>query len=71
MYLNMDMIGLPNFACFVLDGDGSNSESEPLQQPGSPMAHIVRTYLDYFEEVGLPVEQEPFSNSYIDSHFLD
>jgi Peptidase family M28 len=65
MYLNMDMIGSPNFVRFVLDGDSSNSASEPLPQPGSAMAHIERTYLDYFEEVGLPVEQEPFSNSYM------
>jgi Zn-dependent M28 family amino/carboxypeptidase len=64
MYLNMDMIGSPNFVRFVLDGDSSNSVSEPLPKPGSPMAHIERTYLDYFDEVGLPVEQEPFSNSY-------
>ena len=64
MYLNMDMIGSPNFVRFLLDGDGSASTLEPIPQPGSPMAHIEATYMQYFDEVGLPVEQEPFSNSY-------
>ena len=64
MYVNMDMIGSPNFVRFVLDGDGSNSMFEPLPQPGSPMAHIEKTYRQYFDEVGLPIEEEPFSNSY-------
>ena len=64
MYLNMDMIGSPNFVRFLLDGDGSASTVEPIPQPGSPMAHIEATYMQYFDEVGLPVEQEPFSNSY-------
>jgi hypothetical protein len=64
MYLNMDMIGSPNFVRFVLDGDGSASTFEPLPQAGSPMAHIEATYMQYFDEVGLPVEEEPFSNSY-------
>jgi len=68
MYLNMDMIGSPNFVRFLLDGDGSASTLEPIPQPGSPMAHIEATYMQYFDEVGLPVEQEPFSNSY---HYTD
>ncbi len=64
MYLNMDMIGSPNYVRFVLDGDGSNSRWEPRPKPGSPMAHIEAMYHQYFDQVGLPIEQEPFSNSY-------
>ena len=64
MYLNIDMIGSPNFVRFVLDGDGSNSVLEPIPQTGSPMAHIEATYHQYFDQVGLPLEEEPFSNSY-------
>lgn len=64
MYLNMDMIGSSNFVRFVLDGDGSNSEFEPLPQPESPMAHIEATYRQYFDQVGLPIEENPFSDSY-------
>lgn len=64
MYINMDMIGSPNFVRFILDGDGSVSKRQPLPHPGSPMAHIEATLHDYFDEEGLALEEEPLSTSY-------
>jgi Zn-dependent M28 family amino/carboxypeptidase len=65
MYLNMDMIGSPNYVRLVFDGDGSNSSLlEPNLKPGTPMAHIEATYHQYFDQVGLPVAQEPLEYAY-------
>jgi Zn-dependent M28 family amino/carboxypeptidase len=56
LYLNFDMIGSPNFARFIYDGNGSAfGLSGP---PGSDT--IERTFQRYFEEKGLASGQTAF-----------
>lgn len=54
--LNFDMVGSPNFARFVYDGDGSDSEAGP---PGSDT--IEQVFVDYFETQGLASRPTEFS----------
>lgn len=54
--LNFDMIGSPNFVRFVYDGDGSDT---PLAGPNGSKT-IESVFLEYFEEVSLPVEPTAF-----------
>ena len=57
--LNFDMIGSPNFARFVYDGDLSDSEPpEGGAPPGS--AQIEDMFLDYFASQGLATEPTAF-----------
>ena len=47
VYLNLDMIGSPNFARFVYDGDESDRETElPLPEGTGAVEEV---FLDYFE----------------------
>ena len=55
--LNFDMIGSPNYARFVYDGDGS--ASEPAGPPGS--AFVEWLFRDWFDSQGLESEPTPFS----------
>ncbi|AOY86812.1 hypothetical protein BKP64_00700 [Marinobacter salinus] len=54
--LNFDMIGSPNFVRFVYDGDGSDT---PLAGPNGSKT-IESVFLEYFEEMSLPVEPTAF-----------
>ncbi|WP_448005511.1 M20/M25/M40 family metallo-hydrolase [Agromyces bauzanensis] len=56
LYLNFDMIGSPNFARFVYDGDGS---AFGIKGP-SGSANIERTFEDYFASQGLASEPTAF-----------
>ena len=62
LYLNFDMIGSPNYARFVYDGDnsafpvGTGSAAGPA---GS--GQIEDMFHDYFESVGLVSAETPFS----------
>ena len=62
LYLNFDMIGSPNYARFVYDGDnsafpvGTGSAAGPA---GS--GEIEDLFHDYFESVGLASAETPFS----------
>src|SRR5262245_53887587 len=47
LYLNLDMVGSPNFVLFVYDGDGSSSRSPFALPPGS--AAIERLFARYFD----------------------
>ncbi|HUG63927.1 MAG TPA: M20/M25/M40 family metallo-hydrolase [Gaiellaceae bacterium] len=52
LYLNFDMVGSPNYALFVYDGDGSTSgERGVTAPPGS--APIERVFARYFAARGL------------------
>ena len=67
LYLNVDMIGSPNFIRFVYDGDGSNSpDPGPL---GS--AHIEALLLNYFAAQGLPIQPTPIDGSSDYGSFAD
>jgi Zn-dependent M28 family amino/carboxypeptidase len=55
--LNFDMVGSPNYARFVYDGDGS--DSDPAGPAGS--GQIEDLFVDYFDEVGLSSDPTPFS----------
>jgi Zn-dependent M28 family amino/carboxypeptidase len=61
--VNFDMVGSPNFARFVYDGD--NSDFPPVAgqvaegPPGS--AHLEDLFVDYFNAVGLSSDPTPFS----------
>ena len=56
--LNFDMIGSPNFARFIYDGDGSDSDPA-----GPPRARTFVEWLfrDWFDSQGLASESTPFS----------
>jgi Zn-dependent M28 family amino/carboxypeptidase len=55
--LNFDGLGSPNFARFVLDGDGSGGANTTAAPPGS--AFVERVLLDYFASQGLAAESAP------------
>ncbi|MDA0168369.1 M28 family metallopeptidase [Solirubrobacter taibaiensis] len=55
--LNFDMVGSPNYARFVYDGDGS--DSEPAGPPGS--GEIESVFTKYFAGQGLASEPTEFS----------
>jgi Zn-dependent M28 family amino/carboxypeptidase len=58
-YLNFDMVGSPNFARFVYDGDGSTFEApEGYVTPGS--AAIEQTFEDFYDAAGLAYEDTEF-----------
>jgi Zn-dependent M28 family amino/carboxypeptidase len=57
--LNFDMLGSPNIAKFVYDGDFSDTDSGGLDvNPGA--AEIERLFVDYFNSVGVPTEPTAF-----------
>ena len=55
--LNFDMIGSPNFARFIYDGDGS--DTDPAGPPGSDF--IEWLFRDWFDSQGLASEPTQFS----------
>lgn len=76
-YVNVDMIGSPNYVRFVYDGDGSNLTQEDKDQgqflvgpPGSDL--IEQTFLDYFQALGQEAEPWPMRHGKSDySAFSD
>lgn len=54
--LNFDMLGSPNYARFVYDGNGSDTPASG--PPGS--AQIEQIFLDYFQSQGLATEPTAF-----------
>jgi Zn-dependent M28 family amino/carboxypeptidase len=62
LYLNFDMIGSPNYARFVYDGDNSAFEVGTGSAKGPEgSAQIEDMFHDYFESVGLVSAETPFS----------
>ena len=57
VYLNFDMVGSPNFARFVYDGDGS---AFGIKGP-SGSRHVERTFSEFFGSQGLASEPTPFN----------
>jgi Peptidase family M28/PA domain len=61
LYLNFDMVGSPNFARFVYDGDNSAGlEGGSAGAPGSD--RIEDVFYGYWQLVGLAAEPTPFNN---------
>ena len=58
LYLNFDMVGSPNFARFVYDGDNSTGTGS-VGPAGSDV--IERVFYGYFESQGLAAEPSPFN----------
>ena len=58
LYLNFDMVGSPNFARFVYDGDNSTGTGS-VGPAGSDV--IERVFYGYFQSVGLYAEPSPFN----------
>jgi Zn-dependent M28 family amino/carboxypeptidase len=58
LYLNFDMIGSPNFAQFVYDGDNSDGAGAGPGPFGS--AQIEQVFNDYLDSRGLPHEGTDF-----------
>ncbi len=58
LYLNYDMVGSPNYARFIYDGDNSDGGGA-VGPEGS--AEIEQTFIDYFESQDLAAESTPFS----------
>lgn len=60
LYLNFDMIGSPNAAYFVYDGDDSDGVGAGAGPYGS--AQIEKTFTDFFSQrLGVPTEGTDFS----------
>jgi Zn-dependent M28 family amino/carboxypeptidase len=59
LYLNFDMIGSPNFARFIYDGDQSAYTATATVPEGS--AQIEYVFEDFYEERGLYYEGTEFS----------
>ncbi|MEV6241639.1 M28 family metallopeptidase [Lentzea sp. NPDC051838] len=59
LYLNYDMIGSPNAAYFIYDGDNSDGVGSPAGPYGS--AQIEKAFADYFAAKGVPTEGTDFS----------
>jgi hypothetical protein len=57
--LNFDMVGSPNFARFVYDGDLSDSPPPPNGAPEGS-AQIEELFVDYFDDQGLATEPTAF-----------
>ena len=58
-YLNFDMIGSPNWARFVYDGDGSDFDApKGFVTPGS--ADIEHLFETFYDELGVPHEDTAF-----------
>ena len=57
VYLNFDMVGSPNFARFVYDGDGS---AFGIKGP-SGSRHVEKTFAGFFDSQGLASEPTPFN----------
>ena len=58
LYLNFDMVGSPNFARFVYDGDNSTGQGS-VGPPGSDV--IERVFYGHFERKELAAEPTPFN----------
>jgi Zn-dependent M28 family amino/carboxypeptidase len=62
LYLNFDMVGSPNFALFMYDGDGSASRrSRASPPPGS--AAVERVFTRYFASRGLAYRETGMGGS--------
>jgi Zn-dependent M28 family amino/carboxypeptidase len=59
LYLNFDMVGSPNAAYFIYDGDNSDAVGSPAGPYGS--AQIEKAFADYFVAKGVPTEGTDFS----------
>ncbi|MQA87908.1 MAG: M20/M25/M40 family metallo-hydrolase [Streptosporangiales bacterium] len=59
MYLNFDMVGSPNFARFLYDGDNSDGQNDPEAPEGS--AEIEKFFEDFFAAQDLPTEGTPLN----------
>jgi len=58
-YLNFDMVGSPNFARFIYDGDDSDAVGEPAGPEGS--AAIEDVFQTFYTERGLAYEGTDFT----------
>jgi Zn-dependent M28 family amino/carboxypeptidase len=60
--VNFDMVGSPNFARFVYDGDNSAFPVGPGASAGPPGSAFIETlFIDYFNSQGLANDPTPFS----------
>ncbi|MDX8032272.1 M28 family metallopeptidase [Lentzea sp. BCCO 10_0856] len=59
LYLNFDMVGSPNAAYFIYDGDNSDNVGAGPGPYGS--AQIEKAFADYFVAKGVPTEGTDFS----------
>ncbi|SDO96554.1 M28 family metallopeptidase [Lentzea jiangxiensis] len=59
LYLNFDMVGSPNAAYFIYDGDNSDGVGAGPGPFGS--AQIEKAFADYFAAKGVPTEGTDFS----------
>jgi Zn-dependent M28 family amino/carboxypeptidase len=69
LYLNFDMIGSPNFARFIYDGNGSAFPEVGGGPPGSDA--IERAFQRYFENKGLATVQTAFDGRSDYQGFID
>jgi Zn-dependent M28 family amino/carboxypeptidase len=68
-YLNFDMIGSPNYARMIYDGNGSSAPEVGGGPPGSEA--IERVFQRYFQRQGLATIQTPFDGRSDYGPFID
>ncbi|WP_325269875.1 M28 family metallopeptidase [Nocardioides sp.] len=62
LYLNFDMVGSPNYALFVYDGDNSKFPVGPSAAEGPAGSGAIEDlFHDYFASVNTPSAETPFS----------
>lgn len=62
LYLNFDMVGSPNYALFVYDGDNSKFPVGPAAAEGPAGSGAIEDlFHDYFASVHTPSAETPFS----------
>lgn len=62
LYLNFDMVGSPNYALFVYDGDNSKFPVGPSAAEGPAGSGAIEDlFHDYFASVDTPSAETPFS----------
>ena len=59
VYLNLDMVGSPNYVRFVYDGDGSDTDDGGFGSAESGL--VEQLFLDHFANASLPIEPTPFN----------
>ncbi|WP_298585407.1 M28 family peptidase [uncultured Kocuria sp.] len=60
MYLNLDMVGSPNYGRFVYDGDGSGSGGHHSYDAPAGSGAIEDAFHEYFDSVGLASGETEF-----------
>lgn len=69
LYLNIDMVASPNYAYFVLDGDGSANKTSNVTLPEGS-GYIEKVFVDYFASQNKKTQPETWDNRTDNAPFI-